>query len=78
MRIIYDFECTSCGHVFEDMVKRDIKEVPCKKCGEKATRNISTPNVMHCPGMYNYDVRRKEQAQKQQRETGTTQRKPWS
>jgi len=38
--ILFDFQCTE-GHQFEDLVKSDVHEVDCPKCGQKAKREIS-------------------------------------
>lgn len=78
MRMIFNFVCTECKHEFEALIDNKLYETECKKCGEKAERQISCPMPLSSPGTYNWDVRNKEQAQKLQREKGTTQRKPWT
>jgi len=30
---IHDFQCEACGHVHEELVKRDIKSHTCPECG---------------------------------------------
>jgi putative FmdB family regulatory protein len=38
--ILFDFECTACGVVFEDLIPSDEHTCPCK-CGAVAQRMIS-------------------------------------
>jgi putative FmdB family regulatory protein len=42
---LFDFECTSCKRVFEEMIPDDSKELPCLSCKGKAKRVISTPHI---------------------------------
>ncbi len=37
---IYQYECTSCGHTFDDIVKMSDmdKKRPCPKCGKESER----------------------------------------
>jgi len=41
--MLYDFECSECGHVFEDIQKPDITEIPCEKCQKIAKRKFPVP-----------------------------------
>lgn len=43
--ILYDFRCTSCTSVFDDMVKSDVFEAICPECGETGTRLVSRPRL---------------------------------
>lgn len=42
---LYDFRCTSCNTVFEDMVKPSEYSAPCPDCGEAGKRLISAPRL---------------------------------
>lgn len=50
----YDFKCTNCGHVFEEVVHYRIKHLPCKECLTHdpeivqyvAERQLSAPAVI--------------------------------
>jgi putative FmdB family regulatory protein len=39
--ILFDFACTKCGNVFEELTKSDNKELPCPNCKYSAIRIIS-------------------------------------
>jgi putative FmdB family regulatory protein len=39
--LMFDFECTSCGHQFEDLVKSDVYAVNCPECDGAGSRTIS-------------------------------------
>lgn len=42
---LFDYECTGCGHVFEELVQGD-ETPPCPECGDLVTdRLISAPNL---------------------------------
>lgn len=41
--MLFDFECKSCGHQFEELVQPTKHLMPCPHCGWQATRLISTP-----------------------------------
>lgn len=43
--IIFDFRCTTCDHRFEQMVKPDVHDFPCEKCGSQSKRLISAPRI---------------------------------
>ena len=76
---IYDFKCSHCGAEFEKMVKGTPETIDCINCDKSAKRQMSTPNLTAFPGSYNYEVKRKEDAIKQQRQHGTTKsRTTWS
>jgi hypothetical protein len=42
---LFDFECTACGLVFEEMINDDSHSLPCTSCKEKATRLIAAPRI---------------------------------
>jgi len=42
--ILYDFKC-ECGHTFEAMVGMRDRTHKCGRCGQEATRMISTPTI---------------------------------
>lgn len=42
--ILYDFKC-ECGHTFEAMVGMRDRTHKCGRCGDRATRMISTPRI---------------------------------
>ena len=44
-RILYDFKCTDCNHLQENLVDSSITEVECEVCGHRATRQISAPTI---------------------------------
>ncbi|MNV61004.1 Zinc ribbon domain protein [compost metagenome] len=39
---IYEFKCTSCEHVFDDIVKMGTTEIECTKCGEPSKKTINS------------------------------------
>lgn len=43
--MLFDFRCNECLHVFDDMVKPDVKETLCSRCPGTATRMISAPRL---------------------------------
>ena len=42
MRRMYEFVCEE-SHISEALVSSDVREVPCRACGKKATRIVSAP-----------------------------------
>lgn len=50
--ILFDFECRTCGDIFEDLVKSDKLEVPCS-CGGIAVRTISGTHLDPAMGLTN-------------------------
>lgn len=42
---LFDWECTKCASVFEEMVNDDSKMLPCTSCGGKADRLIAAPRI---------------------------------
>jgi putative FmdB family regulatory protein len=42
---LFDFECSACGKVFEEMIEGDKKKLPCPSCKGKADRLIATPRI---------------------------------
>jgi hypothetical protein len=38
---IFDFECYQCGHIHEEIVELDIKNLPCPKCNGLSRQIIS-------------------------------------
>ena len=43
MRRMFDFECTACGNVFEEMIKDDRHTMKCADCGKTAVRQLAAP-----------------------------------
>ena len=43
--ILFDFRCKKCEATFEDLVKSDVFQAQCPKCGETARRIISCPRI---------------------------------
>lgn len=42
----FDFKCKQCGHVFEELILDDKKEIRCPKCGSnKIERIIASFNL---------------------------------
>ena len=41
----YDYECSACGKVFEEMVANEEEELPCTSCTGKAKRLISVSHI---------------------------------
>lgn len=37
---IFDFECSECGHQFEDMVKGETDHTECSECGYKKASKV--------------------------------------
>jgi putative FmdB family regulatory protein len=42
---MYDFECSSCGNGFEEIVPSDAPPPPCPACGAATERLLSAPMV---------------------------------
>lgn len=42
--ILWDFDCSEHG-LFEEMVKPGVRQAPCPRCGELASRQIPAPRV---------------------------------
>ena len=42
---MYDFQCTKCEHVFEEITKIDDPPPACPECGSPSERKMSTPFV---------------------------------
>ena len=38
---IYEYECTSCGHKFDMLVKMDLAPPPCPKCSSEVKKLVS-------------------------------------
>ena len=55
--MMFEFECSQCGLIFEDLVQKDETIVPCKKCEAFSNRILSAPRV----GLYNDPNRRAEE-----------------
>ena len=53
---VYDFECTSCGNIFERICSHTEGVQPCKVCGAEAKRKVSAPRHIE-GGFYNYEER---------------------
>ncbi len=44
---LYDFECNTCGQVFEELIFDDDEQVPCQSCGGMETfRKVAAPSPM--------------------------------
>lgn len=43
--MMFDFECSACGKVFEDLVDSKLEEAPCAGCKGKANRLIAAPRI---------------------------------
>lgn len=41
---LYDFQCSN-GHVNEELVKPDVRTIPCPDCEETAERLLSMPHI---------------------------------
>lgn len=39
--ILFDFQCTDCDKLAEELVRSDVHEISCPECGGKALRQIS-------------------------------------
>ncbi len=44
-RMIFDFECTKCSHVFEELVESEVTKLPCVACKGNSKRLISAPRI---------------------------------
>ena len=42
---MFDFRCKKCDAMFEDLVKPDVFQAQCPKCGQSANRIISCPRI---------------------------------
>lgn len=43
---MYDFQCVSCGHQFEEVVSASCETCTCPSCGnEEAQRQVCAPNL---------------------------------
>jgi putative FmdB family regulatory protein len=44
---VYDFQCKTCDHIFEDMLRPEDPQPVCEACGaEGVTRLLSAPKIM--------------------------------
>ena len=43
MSPLFDYKCTKCGYIFEELVKD--KTPPCRKCKGKVKKQISKANL---------------------------------
>ncbi len=44
---LYDFECRSCGNVFEELIFDDDENVPCQKCQSMETfQKVAAPSPL--------------------------------
>jgi putative FmdB family regulatory protein len=44
---MYDFQCKSCEHIFEDLVRPEEANPACQECGAaETTRLLSAPKIM--------------------------------
>lgn len=44
-RMLFDFDCNKCGHVFEELVHSDVSTSPCPACKGNGVRLISAPRI---------------------------------
>ena len=44
-RKLFDFECSTCHSIFEELVDDDIKVIPCTSCHGESHRQISAPRI---------------------------------
>jgi len=42
--MLFEFRCQTCGEITEAIVKSDVEEIECFKCGKTAKRIISAPH----------------------------------
>lgn len=74
MMMLFDFKCNE-GHVFEKLVKSDVKEATCPNCDSKALRIISPVSSIletssgHFPGATMKWARQRQQQIKKERKT---------
>lgn len=52
--ILYDFECSECGNVFEHLAHVDDRLTTCPDCNGESKRLISAPNINMGVGAYGY------------------------
>lgn len=43
--ILFDFKCTKCEHIFEELTAPGDYWCKCPKCGSNAQRQLSTPTI---------------------------------
>lgn len=44
---LYDFECKTCGHVFEELIFEEDEKVPCQACqGNDTARKVAAPSPL--------------------------------
>jgi hypothetical protein len=44
MKRFFDFKCAN-SHISEQLIDDNLRTISCKKCGEEATRIVSTPRI---------------------------------
>lgn len=44
-RIIFEFRCSECGHITDELVQSDVYETSCSACGSVARRIVSAPRI---------------------------------
>ncbi len=44
MKRFFDFKCAN-SHISEQLIDDSLRTISCKKCGEEATRIVSTPRI---------------------------------
>ena len=42
--MLFEFRCKKCSKITEAIVKSEVKEIECSKCGDKAKKIISAPH----------------------------------
>ena len=67
---IHDFRCDSCGHVRAELVKWDVKNLPCPKCDNDSKRvflKLAKPNYLAMGAQENVSPEFKERFDKMHR-----------
>lgn len=45
MRRMFDFQCTECTELFEELIEKDEKTLPCPVCGARSLRQLAAPRI---------------------------------
>lgn len=74
--MLSDYECTACGHIFEELADRDAPEtVKCEQCGQFSCKRLITGTRIDprlgvdpsYPTLYDAWARKRKQAAAQER-----------
>jgi putative FmdB family regulatory protein len=41
--MVFEFQCSSCNHIFDDLVQSTVHACPCPKCQKQSKRILSAP-----------------------------------